>query len=415
MPVTLRIGLLLLTMTMTGCSSLPTWMIPATWFADEEELAIKNLEPINAKFQPKVLWDRGVGDGVEHFFSRLSPATGYDKVFTANRQGIVAAYDPESGDRIWRINLATYRDEGYFSWITRLWADGIPARISGGLTVAYKSVFFGTENGEVIALDAETGETKWKTSVKGEVLAAPAADEGLLVVNTGSGILYALDASSGEERWTYESEVPALSLRGVSTPAIANGGAIVGTASGKIAVMIAETGQVAWEQTVAAASGATELERLVDIDSKPLVFGGVIYVVSFNGTLAAVEIRSGRTIWKRDYRSFRRLSNAGNTLFVTDDSSQIYALNRRNGVELWSQSSLRDRALTGAAVFDEYIVVGDKYGFLHWIEQSTGEIVARLDVGGNDDDEGIYVTPVVDENRIFTQTRDGELAAVVIP
>lgn len=400
---------------LSGCSVIPTWMDPSTWWDDEEEVDVQELAPINAQFEPQIQWEVSVGDGVEQFFSRLAPANAYDKVFAASRQGEVVAVDAQSGEEVWSLDLTEYQDEGFLSSITNLWADGISAKIAGGIVASYDTVFLGTENGLVLALDASNGSVKWQQKVRGEVLAPPVVDEGVVVVNTGSGIMHCLDAQSGEERWVYESEVPALSLRGISAPTISAGAAIVGTANGRLAAAVLENGQIAWEQTVAAASGATELERLVDIDSEALVLAGVVYTVSFNGTLAAVELRTGRVIWKREYRSYRRMSLEGNNLFVVDDNSQVYALDRRNGVELWTQTALRGRDLTAATAFKDYVVVGDKFGFLHWINQSDGEIVARLEVGDDDEEEGIYAAPVVGGDLLFTQTRDGELVAVSTP
>ena len=407
--------ILIPTLMLTGCSSVPEWVNPVTWFEDEEETEIRKLEPITAKFTPELVWDNYVGDGVRHYFSRLKPAVAYDKVFAASRQGEIKAFDEASGVEVWSVNLAEFRDEGILTGFSKLWSDGISAKLAGGLVAAYQTVFLGTENGLVVALDAETGAVKWQAAVRGEVLASPVVDEGLVVVNTGSGILYALDARTGAEKWTYESEVPPLTLRGIAAPTIASGGAVVGTASGKLAVTILENGQVAWEQTIAAPSGSTELERLVDIDSQALVLGGTAYVISYNGTLAAVELRTGRVIWKREYRSYRRLSIDANYLFVVDDKSQVYALDRRNGVESWTHISLRGRELTAATPTGDYVVVGDKYGYLHWLSQSDGELVARVEVGSDDEDEGIFSAPVEKDQVIYTQTRDGRLVAIKTP
>jgi len=63
----------------------------------------------------------------------------------------------------------------------------------------------------------------------------------------------------------------------------------------------------------------------------------------------------------------------------------------------------------------EYVVVGDKWGFLHWIEKESGEIVARLDVGGDDEDDSIYVEPIVVEGAIVAITRNGVVASVKVP
>ncbi|GAA0367489.1 outer membrane protein assembly factor BamB [Bowmanella denitrificans] len=400
---------------LSGCSIVPQWMDPTTWFADEEELKIKQLKPIDAQFVPTTLWQQDVGGGVGGHFSRLKPAVAYDKVFAADRHGEVIAFDQASGKQLWQRDFARFSDDGWFSGIARLWRSGEAARIAGGMAASYEKVYFGTENGDVIALDINTGETLWQAKVKGEVLAKPAVADGLVIVNTGAGIMFALDAESGEQQWLYESEVPPLSLRGISAPTASAGGAMVGTASGKLAVVIMENGQIAWEQAITAPTGATELDRLVDIDIEPLILGGVIYVVSFDGTLAAVELRSGRVIWKRDYRSYRRITMDANNLYVVDADSVVYGLDRRNGVELWSQNSLRGRLLTAAEPVGDYLVAGDKYGFLHWFNQSDGKLVARLDVGGDDEDEGIFAAPVVDGKVLYTLTRDGQLRAVQTP
>lgn len=387
----------------------------SNWFYDEDELEIRRLKPIEQQFTPTLSWSASIGSGVDTYYSKLKPAVAYDKVFAANRQGLVAAYEQETGKELWSKDFATYDEEGLTSGIRKLWSDGVPAKIAGGLSVAYETLFFGTENGEVVALDVNTGEEKWITTVKGEVLAAPAIDAGIVLINTGSGFIFALDAGTGEEIWSVESDVPPLSLRGVSTPAALNGGAIFGTATGKLVVNILESGQTAWEQVISAATGVTELDRIVDIDSAPLVSAGIIYVISYDGTLAAVELRSGRVIWKREYKSYRNLSIANGKLFLVDVNSNLYALDSRNGVELWSQGALKERLLTGAAAVGDYLVAGDKYGYLHWFDQETGALVSRLEVGDDDEDEGIFQSPIVDGDVLYTMTRDGKLVAVQTP
>jgi outer membrane protein assembly factor BamB len=394
---------------LTSCTTV------SNWFYEDEELETRRLKPIEARFTPTQAWSVELGDGIDKFYSKLRPAVAYDKVFAANRQGLVNAYDKATGKKIWSKDFTTYDEGGLSSGISKLWSNGFSAKIAGGISVAYETVFFGTENGEVVALDANTGEQKWVTTVKGEVLAAPAIDAGIVLVNTGSGSIFALNADDGEEVWSSESDVPPLSLRGVSSPAAVNGGAIIGTATGKLIVNILETGQTAWEQVISSATGVTELERIVDIDSEPLVSGGNVYVISYDGTLASVELRSGRVIWKRDYKSFRRMSLSGSTLYLVDINSNVYALDSRNGVELWSQGALKQRLLTGVTSVGNYLVAGDKFGYLHWFDQVDGKIVARLEVGDDDEDEGIYHSPVVDGDILYTQTRDGKLVAIQTP
>jgi outer membrane protein assembly factor BamB len=398
-----------LALLLSGCTTV------SNWFADDEEIEIRTLPEIQMAFESEVIWGASVGDGVDNYFSRLTPAVGYEKVFAADREGLIVALSPETGKRIWDIDISTPSTASSIGNLYGLFAGRVSAKIAGGITLAYQRLYIGTENGEVIAINEADGSIEWRTQVPSEVLAAPAIDSGIVVVNTVAGTLLGLDAETGEIKWQNESDVPPLTLRGVSPPAAANGGAIVGLASGRLLVTIIDSGLTAWEQVIAKPAGATELERIVDVDSKPLVFGGTVFVVSYGGALSAVELRTGQVIWSREYASFRNVSIFGNRLFVTDNNSNVYAIDRRNGVELWSSGELRRRNLTEATPVGDYIVVGDKYGFLHWFTQEEGEYVSRLDIGGDDEDEGIYAAPIFQDNLLVVQTRDGEVSLISTP
>lgn len=390
---------------LTGCSTV------SDWFADEEELKIRRIPAIQNQITPKVVWDYNLGDGVNGYYSRLRPAFANDKVFVAERHGEVAALAPDTGKALWHKNFAIFPDESFWDDIARLWRSGASAKLSA-IAAGYNMLFVASEDGLVRALNVDTGETIWETTVAGEILATPAMDEGILVLNTGAGILFGLDVKTGEQLWRSETDVPPLSLRGISGPAASNGGALVGTPTGKLQVNILNSGIPAWETAITAPSGATELERIIDVDSTPVVFGTNVYIVSYDGTLAALELRSGRILWKREYGSYRDLAVSGNKIYVVDNRSIVYALDRRNGVELWSQGGLKQRNLTAPVVTDTHIVVGDKWGLLHWIDQEEGSLVARYDLGGDDEDEAIYAAPIVVNDLIVTITRDGDVAAL---
>jgi outer membrane protein assembly factor BamB len=400
------LGLALL---LSGCTTV------SNWFADDEEIKIRTLPELEMAFETQILWDTDVGDGIDDYFSRLSPAVGYDKIFAADREGLIVALSPETGKILWELDISTRSTRSSITNMYGLLAGRVSAKISGGITLAYERLFIGTENGEVLAINQQDGSIHWRTSVSSEVLAAPATDSGVVIVNTVAGTLIGLDAETGEIKWQNESDVPPLTLRGVSAPAAANGGAIVGLATGRLMVSIIDTGLTAWEQVIAKPSGATELERIVDVDSKPLVFGGTIFTISYGGALSAVELRTGKVIWSREYSSYRNVSIFGNRLFVTDNNSNMYAIDRRNGVELWSSGELRGRNLTEATPIGEYIVVGDKFGFLHWFTQDEGKYVSRIEVGGDDEDEGIYAAPVYQDSLLVVQTRDGTINRISKP
>jgi len=377
--------------TLTGCSSSD----------DEDELVLPEI--VN-QFEIEVVWQESIGDGVQHYFSRLTPAIHNDVVYVANREGEVEALSLENGDTLWETDVR--ENPTFWPWETTE-----SAKLSGGILQAYGKIFVGSEHGYLTALDRETGEVVWRKTMPGEVLAKPAAGDGLIFVNLGSGKLLAVHPDTGEERWSFEQEVPPLTLRGQSSPTVANGGVLLGLETGKLSVLISENGYSAWSAEIASPKGASEFERLVDVDTQALISGPYAYAIAYNGNLAAVDIRSGNVVWKREYSSYRDLSMDGQSIYVVDSDGVIYGLDKTSGIERWSQPALRGWYLTGPTVAGKYLALGDQEGNLHWLDKETGELVSREDF----DSSGFFIEPVVAGDKLILYTRDGEVSAVKIP
>ena len=374
--------------------------------SSKEELV---LPPVSNSIEPVEVWDADIGSGVEHYESALTPIIVGDTVYAASREGLVAAYGLSNGKKKWQFDLRKPAGSSFWQSIGAVWS-GDNARISGGISQGYDKLYFGTENGDVVALSLD-GELVWRTEVTGEVLVKPAVGEGLVVVATGAGTLVALHPDTGEQRWQFDNEQPALTLRGVSEPVIEAGGVIYGSGSGKVGVVIAERGYQAWEEAVGVPQGSTDLSRLADVDAKPLVQGGTVYSIAYNGALVAQELRSGRQIWKRDYASFRNMAMYGDTIYLVDSVGSIYALDSRSGTEKWSQFGLNKHYLTGPTVYKNYLVIGDNQGNLHWVNRETGDFVARQSM----DSSGFYTEAVTDGSYLLVQSRNGELVLLQTP
>lgn len=366
------------------------------------------LPEFTATFKPDVVWERSIGNGVDDYYSKLTPAVAYNKVFAADRDGEVKAFDKKTGDTIWSIDIRD--DASDFMYIVGLKSIA-PGRISGGISASYEKVYFGTENGEVIAVDEKTGDFVWRATVAGEVLSTPAVDEGKVFIQTGSGQIYALDSESGDVLWNAEGEVPPLTLRGTSSPVYEGGGVFIGGSEGKVSVYISESGQLAWQQAIAKPEGSTELERIVDVDTTPLIAGDQVYSLSYGGSLMSLDARNGRVIWKRDYAGFQDMTDYNGDIYVTDNQSAIYQIDRMSGIEGWNSNALRNRQVTAPVAQKGHVVVGDFEGYLHWFNAETGDLAAQYEV----DSDGLYGQGVVDDDILYIQSRSGDLLAIAIP
>ncbi len=94
------------------------------------------------------------------------------------------------------------------------------------------------------------------------------------------------------------------------------------------------------------AKGATEIDRLVDVDASPLVIGGTLFTVGFNGQLIAIDLRTGQPILKRNYSSATDMATDGSRFYLVTDKDHLVAVDTRSGTELWSNTQLEHRLLT---------------------------------------------------------------------
>jgi outer membrane protein assembly factor BamB len=337
----------------------------------------------------KKLWGDNVGGGKKQQVLRLGlgPALDDGIVFAASHKGEVLALRVDTGKEVWVKKLKLPLSAG-------------PAAGSGLVVV-------GTSKGAVVALDSATGKERWRTRVNSELVSAPAIGEKVVVLRSVDGRLHGLDSQSGKELWSVEQQVPRLSLRGTATPIIAKELAISGFDNGKVMAVNLITGDTAWDTPLATPHGRTELDRLVDIDSAVRVVGENVFAAGFQGRTAMLALDSGQIWWAHDMSSYRGLSVDTENLFVTQSDGIVVAMRQRDGSELWRNDRLKLRGLSTPVETSTAVVVADYQGYLHWLDKSTGALVARERVAkfrvGNQ--------PVVTGDTVVVLDDAGKMAA----
>lgn len=381
-------GLLSVTL-LSGCS---------LFSGEEDVVKMSPLPTVENQFTPSTAWDVSVGSGIGDFYSNLHPAYADSVVYAADRKGTVKAVNADDGKEVWSVNLA--EKDGWFS--------RKPALLSGGLTVSGGHVYVGSEKAQVYALDAGDGSIVWQTTAAGEVLSRPTASDGLVLVHTSNGQLQALDENSGVVKWTVNLDMPALSLRGESAPAVAYGAAIVGGDNGRVSAVLMQQGQLIWQQRISQATGTTEIDRLSDVDTTPVIVNGVVYALAYNGNLTALDLRSGQILWKCELGSVNDFIVDGNRIYIVDQNDRILALTTDGGVTLWTQSDLLHRLLTAPALYNGSLVVGDSEGYMHWVNPEDGRFEAQQKV----DSSGFLTEPVIADGKLLIQAKDGTVYAI---
>ncbi|NNJ17394.1 outer membrane protein assembly factor BamB [Pseudomonas putida CSV86] len=355
----------------------------------------KELPPAElTKFTEEVVlqkqWSRSIGDGQGETYNMLVPAIENDRIYASDVTGVVMSLNRMNGDVIWKKDLEK--------------------PVSGAVGVGYGMVLLGTLKGEVIALDSSTGEQKWTARVTSEVLAPPATNGDVVVVQTQDDRLIGLDAATGDRRWIYDSTPAVLTLRGTGAPIVTNRLAVAGLSSGKVIALDTSNGVPVWEQRVAIPQGRSELDRVVDIDGGLLLSGGTLYVATYQGRVAGLDLESGRVLWQRDASSYTGVAQGFGNVYVSEASGTVEGIDERSSSALWSNDQMARRQLSAPEVFSSYVAVGDFEGYLHLLSQVDGRFVGRERI----DSDGLRARPLVEGNMIYVFGNSGTLEALTI-
>lgn len=292
-----------------------------------------------------------------------SPAVTNDTVYVGSSDGNLYAVDANNGDERWRF------------------ATG--GSVYSSPVVVNDRIYVGSTDGRVYALDSN-GDEVWRASTGRPVLSSPAVANGTVYVGNGEGGgndvtaeggVVALDATNnGAQLWSFQPAVPAFEGDGpfYSTPAVDDGTVYIGNRGRRTAVyaLDADTGKKQWQ---------FGQNPGISIDCSPAVANGTVFVYAGGkfGTFYALDAASGRPQWQFSTSEFLFASSsptvADGTVVVASSTGDLYALDSVSGVPQW-QYSLADGTKGSPAVAGRRVYIGDDRGL-----KSLGE--ESIDVG----------------------------------
>jgi outer membrane protein assembly factor BamB len=345
------------------------------------------LPELRPTVSPRILWQGNVGAAEKSIFS---PGISGNVVYAVGSGGQLAGFETASGRPALQVEVGQ--------------------RVSGGVGTGGATILLGTPKGEVLALDA-SGKLLWKAQLSGEVLAPPRVADGIVIARAGDGRIYGLNAVDGKRRWLYQRSTPALTVRSHAGVTVYRGTVFAGFPGGRLAAIAIASGNVTWESAVSLPRGTTELERVADVASLPLVDEARACAVAFQGRIACFDVATGAAIWGRDLSSIAGMSTDGRAFYVTDDKDAVVALDKTNGSSLWRQDKLARRRVSGPLVFGRFVVVGDFEGYVHFLQREDGSFAGRIATDGSP----VITAPVaLDLSSFVVQTQRGGVFAIAV-
>ena len=328
--------------------------IEETYFGNDFIELPTPLYDLKSNVDLEVIWQENIG---KHDGRNLDIFQTDEFFYAATSDGTIKKLNIENGDTLWEKNLETI--------------------ITSGIIGDSNNIYFSSSDGFLWCIDSN-GELIWKTLLEGEVNSLPLIYDSKIVVKLNSYKIVQLNTIDGSILWKYQAAIPPLTFKSEGKFTQSDNVIYLGLPGGKMIAIDGPTGGLVWESNISRAKGTTDIERANDITSHPIIDGTIIYGITTNGDISALERRSGKTIWTRPISSFYGMVSDGFNLFITHDTGSIYSINKEDGEIEWRQAALKYRKIQTGMIINDYVVFGDFDGYIHFLKIDGGSILGRI-------------------------------------
>ena len=256
------------------------------------------------------------------------------------------------------------------------WSKSFNVEVSSGLSGNDSIVAFTSKDGYIYCVDFD-GKLLWK-SFFGRILSPPLVLDEFMVLRRDDNFFASLDILEGNTVWNYQAPTSSLTLDTQGKMIFSDGVIYSGLPNAKLISLEATTGLLIWEATISRPKGTSDIDKLNDITSQPVIDNSLIFVVSMNGDVACLDRKTSEVLWTRPLSSFVGITDHLDEVVVVHQTDSIYSLNKLTGKSNWRNGKLKGRSLTAGIIIDDFFITGDFEGYLHTIDVNTGVLVGRL-------------------------------------
>ena len=315
-----------------------------------------------------------------------------------------------------------------------LWTYEGGESIESSAAIVNGVVYVGSQAGDLLALDLNSGSPKWKYKVGdgGIGESSPCVSNGIIYVGDYSGVLHAVSAADGKAIWTFKTGAEIK-----SSPVAVDDKVLIGSYDEHLYCLNPKTGAVIWKfktggpvhctagilNGLAFIAGCDEQFRAIRLaDGKevfkvasgaytgasPALVGESAFYGTFNNDVLGVNLRTKRIAWRYQHpqRQFPFYSSAGvvdGRVVIGGRDKIVHCVDAKNGKRLWTFTT-RARVESSAALADGRVFIGSNDGKLYVLDFITGAKVWEFDAGAP-----ISASPAIASGKIVVGSQDGRL------
>ncbi|WP_103255666.1 PQQ-like beta-propeller repeat protein [Tabrizicola aquatica] len=354
---------------------------------------------------PQRVWSASIGAGSSRK-NRVSaaPVVSEGRVFTMDAGSTVMATST-GGGALWSADLTATFDAG----------GGISG---GGLAVGGERLFAATTYGEVVALDAGSGQVLWRQRVDAPVTGAPATDGSMVYVSAKDGSAWAIDAATGKVAWQVIGTPGATGYVGTAAPTVGDRAVVFPSSGGDLmAVLKIGGGTKVWQKSLAGKRLGAAYALTPEVTADAVIDGGVIYAGTGSGRTVAMSASSGERIWSAGEGALGPVAVAGGSLFLVNDQAELVRLDAETGEVIWAvpmpyftNEKIKRRkgiyAHYGPVLAGGRVMVVSSDGLLRAFDPTDGSLTHTTEIPG-----GAATQPAVAGGTLYVVGGNGQLHA----
>lgn len=331
-----------------------------------------------------------------------SPVVAGGKLFAMDTTATIHAFDAKTGKALWQTQLAGAGKEK-------------KALFGGGVSFDNGRLYATNGVGDAAALDATTGAVIWKKRPGGPLRGAPTIAYDQVYVVSEDNQIFALKADSGEVVWNEAGTLETSGVFGVAAPAAGQGTVIAGFSSGELNAYRYENGRLVWGDALSPTSISTSVSSLSDVDADPVIDQGQVYAIGQGGRMVALELVTGQRLWELNVAGIKTPWVAGDWLFVVTDDARVLCIARTTGkirwitkLKHWNNVKKRtgETSWTGPLLAGGRLILVSSKGEQVDLALADGKVLSTRKL-----DDEVHLSPVIADSMLYILDAKGRITA----
>lgn len=341
--------------------------------------------------------------GDKFFHTGATPVVSKGALYALGNNGYITAFDAQTGSEIW---VNKYYNEiekkSFFDFFGSYY-------ISGSLSISNDTLFVTGGIGDVVSLDAKTGELLWSSKLSSPSRAAPlVVDDKIVIVQTVDNKVFALEFETGDILWNHFGVGEEISILSSSAPTTNGKVLIVQYTTGDIVSLDIATGDELWIESISSPlDSAYNIGAPINVVTSPYLGNDKIIAAGNDGFMVALNPSNGDVIWRKELGVNKQFWVCGSEILALNRDDVLLAVDSKTGFVIWKVAlDNKDRELqfTSPIVINSKVVVISSDGTMYSYDYQSGALLSKTPVVA-----GAVLSPLVVKDSLYLATVEGAI------